>query len=308
MGQGRFEGGEGSCGARFTTRTHELIWLGPKLGRLSCHAVYRLKTLAEKVAEGGRSADTIVAANRGTVAAEPTECRPYMSPAERWLSLNELDDPVARRAEWFRYYSEKRITHQWLQVHLLAGLTDVERVLEIGAHLGLVTAMLDNAGFEVTTLDRWRPPRAPQRVRHIQADLRDVAAADIAGFDGLLCCEMLEHLPWEEVDGVLAVFRHSAIPHLVLSVPYEGLQVEARLYANAHRAKWNFALKKLKLLRSFRPDLEGDPEGHRWELGYRGRSLAAFERKLRGAGLTIAKRDFTSPCRSVFYLLDNVAG
>ena len=229
-----------------------------------------------------------------------------MSPAEKWLSLDELTDPAVRREEWFRYYSEKRITHQWFQIHWLGGLAGVERVLEIGAHLGLVTAMLDNAGFEVTTLDCWPPPRAPHRVRHIQADLREVRAADIVGFDCLLCCEMLEHLPWEEVDGVLAVFQHSGIPHLVLSVPYQGFQVDARIYLNAHRVRRTFAFKKLKFLRPFKPDLEGDPKSHRWELGYRGRSLAAFERKLRTAGFTVAKRDFTSPCRSVFYLLDNV--
>ena len=32
------------------------------------------------------------------------------------------EDPAGRRAEWFRYYSEKRIGHQWFQVHLLQGL------------------------------------------------------------------------------------------------------------------------------------------------------------------------------------------
>ena len=231
-----------------------------------------------------------------------------MAPAEKWLSVNELTDPVARRREWFRYYSEKRITHQWFQVHLLEELPGVERVLEIGAHLGLVTALLDNAGFEVTTLDRWPEPGRPHRGRHIQADLREIAAADIAGFDCLLCCEMLEHLPWDEVDDVLALFRMSGIPHIVLSVPYMGFQIDARVYVNAHRMKRYFAFKKLKFLRPFKPDLERDPEGHRWELGYRGRSLAAFERKLRLAGLTVAKRDFTSPCRSVFYLLQNVTG
>ena len=88
-----------------------------------------------------------------------------MPPVEKWLTLDELTEPAERRREWFRYYSEKRITHQWFQVHLLEGLAGVERVLEIGAHLGLVTALLDNAGFEVTTLDRWPKPGKSHRGR-----------------------------------------------------------------------------------------------------------------------------------------------
>ena len=45
--------------------------------------------------------------------------------------MDYSDDPAARRAEWFRYYSEKRITHQWFQVHLLQDLPEVRSVLEV---------------------------------------------------------------------------------------------------------------------------------------------------------------------------------
>jgi hypothetical protein len=57
-----------------------------------------------------------------------------------------------RRNAWFGYHTPKRIGQQLLQVQLLDGLA-VERVLEVGPHLGLVTALLDNAGYAVTTLD-----------------------------------------------------------------------------------------------------------------------------------------------------------
>ena len=55
-----------------------------------------------------------------------------------------------RKREWLRYYSPKRIHEQLLEVRMLAGLP-IASVLEIGPYLGLVTAMLDNAGFEVTS-------------------------------------------------------------------------------------------------------------------------------------------------------------
>src|SRR5207248_1630931 len=61
--------------------------------------------------------------------------------------------PEPGPAEWLAYYSRKRIIHQWTQLHLL-GTTDCNSVLEIGPALGLVTSLLVNIGYEVTTLDR----------------------------------------------------------------------------------------------------------------------------------------------------------
>ena len=241
-----------------------------------------------------------------------------------------------RRAEWFRYYSGKRIYHQWFQVHLLRDL-DVTRVLEVGPGLGLVTAMLGNAGFAVTTLDLTPAPDEDRRVGRIaapanaiptpdrlsqrgrqlplpvpvpilaevQSGLRTVSGERLAGFDCILCCETLEHLYWHEVDGVLAKFRHSGARHVVLSVPYEGLQLDIRLYLNRFKAAQSVAFRKLRFLRSFRFDAVADPQCHKWEVGYRGTSLRALERKLKGAGFRIRRRDFTSPCRSVFFVLDN---
>ena len=95
--------------------------------------------------------------------------------------MDYSNDPTARRAEWFRYYSEKRITHQWFQVHLLKELPDVKSVLEIGPGLGLVSAMLHNAGFAVTTLDRLPPQYAHSEIQFIEAELTDLDAQRLLG-------------------------------------------------------------------------------------------------------------------------------
>jgi hypothetical protein len=211
--------------------------------------------------------------------------------------------PAERRAEWFRYYSEKRIGHQWLQVHLLKDLA-VESVLEVGPNLGLVTALLENAGFRAATLDL-RPSQDPNsRAPHIQADLTTVPAARLAGFDAILCCETLEHLPWESVGPVLAKLREAAPKHLVVSVPYQGFQVDLRLHLTLRSARQWFSLKWPRFWRDFRFDAAADPYGHKWEVGYRGRSLHDVEAKLAAAGWRVRRRVFTSPTRSVFWLLD----
>lgn len=217
-------------------------------------------------------------------------------------SADYSHDPRARRAEWHRYYGEKRIGHQCLQADLLAELA-VETVFEIGPYLGLVSAFLDNAGYRVTRLDR-QPSQYPNpRIAHFAADLYALDAGQIRGFDCILCCETLEHVPGSDVDRFLALFQAAGARHLVVSVPYESFQIDARVYVNRFTARTQFVLKKFRHARQFKPS--ADPHGHQWEIVYRGRSLGAFEAKLVAAGFR-QRLSFSSPTRSVFYVLDRL--
>lgn len=216
-----------------------------------------------------------------------------------------MDDAARRRREWYAYYSEKRIGHQWMQARLLEGL-DARTVLEVGPYLGLVTAMLDNAGYDVTTLDLFPPPFERPRRPHIEADLATCEAGSIAGFDVILCCETLEHLPWTDAAATLAKFHESGARYLVLSVPYEGFQLGWSFYLNPFAWRHAFALKKFRGRKVFR--VHDDPWGHKWELGYRGYSVRRWERLVENAGWRIARREFTHPCRSVFHLCERGDG
>jgi SAM-dependent methyltransferase len=208
-----------------------------------------------------------------------------------------ISDP---RAPWIAYCTAKRIGHQWLQVALLNEL-DARRVLEIGPYLGLVTAMLANAGYDVTTLDAGPQRFASPAVPHIVADLGALAPERVAGFDAILCCETLEHLPWDKVPAVLAALHAARPRHLIVAVPYEAFQLAFSLYLNRHRFEHGFQLKKLRFLERFRP---AEPGGHQWEIGYRGLGLKAWQRVLDDAGWRISRRAFTHPCRSVFHVLE----
>ena len=115
----------------------------------------------------------------------------------------------------------------------------------------------------------------------------------------------MEHLYWQDVDGILGKFRDSGVPWLVISVPYQGFQGDVRAYFNRHTARQMISLKSLKFLKKFKFDAESDRYGHKWEVGYRGYGLKVLQGKLKAAGFKIHRREFTSPCRSVFFVLDN---
>ncbi len=214
--------------------------------------------------------------------------------------LNDL----ARRTEWHRYYSDKRIVQQWKQFDLVGRYHHGGAILEIGPHLGLVTACLVNAGYMVETLDLFARQFAAPAVGHITADLRTLDPEVIAKYDTILCCEMLEHIHWDETDAVLGrLIRRDR--RLIISVPYEGFQIFFQGYLNGHTARHMFQWRKLRAMRHFAKGPDDDrPETHKWEVGYRGYSLACWESKLRKSGWRILAREFTSPTRSVFHVLN----
>lgn len=218
--------------------------------------------------------------------------QPPSPETEKWFSP----------ALWLAYYSEKRVVHQWTQLDLLVG-TDARRVLEIGPAKGLVTAMLINAGYAVDTLD-WVPRDfAAPATHHIQADVTTLTGAEIIGYDAILCCEMLEHIDWEKVPGVLAALRAGGARHLVVSVPYMAFQITFNLYLNARTIRHYFSLKKFRSRRDFIP---GPPGAHQWEIGHRGYPLSRWEALQQSCGWRIIRREFTAHTRSVFHLLEAV--
>ncbi len=182
----------------------------------------------------------------------------------------------------------------------MLGTIECEKVLEVGPGLGLVTSLLVNNGYEVHTLDKM--PRAFEypAVPHLEKDVCELRCDDIAGYDAILCCELLEHIEWDRVGSVLSTFRDSGAKYLIVSVPYMAFQVLFEVYLNSNMFRQYFSMKKLLWLRNFTPE---PPGGHQWEVGYRGVRLRSWEKRLNDSGWSIVTRDFTEHCRSVFHVL-----
>jgi hypothetical protein len=183
----------------------------------------------------------------------------------------------------------------------LLGTTDCRTVLEIGPALGLVTSLLVNIGYEVTTLDRAPRSFAYPDVPHLKKDICELRCDEIAGYDAILCCETLEHIEWERVGSVLAMFRESGAKHLIVSVPYMGFQIFVEVYVNSNTLRHYFSMKKLLSKKDFQPEPAG---GHQWEVGYKGYPLRVWEKHINDSGWSIVTREFTEHCRSVFHLLE----
>ena len=210
----------------------------------------------------------------------------------------------AHKRQWYAYYSEKRIVHQWFQVKLLENLP-VQRIMEIGPAYGVPTALLANAGYEVTTLD-FMERKLLGASSHIIADLWKADPKVYSNQDCILCWEVLEHFPFEKSCDLLTKFYKSKVPYLVLSVPYNAPQLNFNLYINSHTVKKYTAFKFRNSFRSFK---KGDPVdgqlGHQWEIGFKNYPLKKLKNAIKVAGWDILKYDFTAATRSVFIVAQN---
>ena len=212
------------------------------------------------------------------------------------------DNPLARKREFFRYYSHKRIQHQLKQLEMLKDVSGV-RLTEIGSYLGFATALFQAAGFQVRTIDA-----APVDILgeitpedHISKNILDITSQDVSGQEVVVCCETLEHLHFTDVEKVLEKLQTAKVEWLLISVPYRCLSIDARLVVNPFSSMFKWIMKlPTKTFRAFKPDPE--PHGHKWELGYKGYGLDKLTSALDRAGFRVEKQDYVGSVQSVFML------
>ena len=118
-------------------------------------------------------------------------------------------------AEHYRatvYNTKERVCSYWHQVDEVLGL-GAHTVLEIGPGAGIVTEWLRRSGAEVTTLDMDPAVGADHHAPATELPFGDDT------LDAVLCAQVLEHMPFEEVERALAEFARVARTGVVVSVP-----------------------------------------------------------------------------------------
>jgi SAM-dependent methyltransferase len=114
---------------------------------------------------------------------------------------------------WTRAYNTKeRTCSYWHQVDEVLSL-GARSVLEVGPGPGIVTEWLRRSGVEVTTLDM-EARLAPDLV----GTVTDIPADD-GSFDAVVCAQVLEHLPFADVQPALAEMARVSRVGTVVSVP-----------------------------------------------------------------------------------------
>lgn len=115
---------------------------------------------------------------------------------------------------WSRTYNSKeRICSFWHQLDEMLTL-DAETVLEIGPGSGIVTDWLQRAGISVTTLDIDSALGA-----EVEASITERLPFEDNSFDAVLCCQVLEHIPFDEIGKALREIRRVSRLGTVISLP-----------------------------------------------------------------------------------------
>lgn len=131
-------------------------------------------------------------------------------------------DAYVTRARWLTYYEQLDI--------ILA--TQPRRVLEVGIGPGVVKAVLNHYGSDVTTVDV-NPALNPDVV----ADVRDLPGElRSETWDWIICSRVLHHLPKAEVEETLRAVSKLSFRRVLLTVPREDLSVQVTVRRTAGRA------------------------------------------------------------------------
>jgi SAM-dependent methyltransferase len=177
-------------------------------------------------------------------------------------------------------------------------LLEPRKVLEIGVGTGLIAAALRHLGIEVVTLDA-QEQLSPSLV----ASVTDIPLADGA-VDVSLCCQVLEHLPFSEFEGVLRELRRVTVTGLVLSLP-DVTRGAGVMWSRPPRKRPRLGQVSWPRFRPPRiPTQRLEVAGHYWEIGYRGFSLRQVSKGIRSSGWNVERswRVFEKPWHRLFFL------
>jgi SAM-dependent methyltransferase len=154
------------------------------------------------------------------------------------------------------------------------------KVLEVGPGPGMVTAALRAIDIEVLTVD-------------VQAELRPDVVASVTdlpfqdrAFDVAMCCQVLEHLPFDRFVPALKEMGRVSRKAVVISLPDCTPYYEIRLrLPKLRNIFWTRSRQRDRDIAYKARKYEDD--GHYWEVGYPEATLAVVEQAISTAGLRL---------------------
>ncbi|MBN2087477.1 class I SAM-dependent methyltransferase [Candidatus Peregrinibacteria bacterium] len=144
-----------------------------------------------------------------------------------------------------------------------------KNVLEIGIGNKTVSNYLKQTGIKTDTCD-FDKNLEPDYV----ADIRQLPFKD-ESYDVVMACEILEHLPWEDLDKALKELNRVSKKHILISIPYPSIYCEIIIHFPIIKSiyfffQWPFPLKKI--------EFAGE---HYWEMGRKNHPAKVVRKKIK---------------------------
>jgi len=195
--------------------------------------------------------------------------------------VSDPERPVQVAPEHYQfeaYDDPERWMSYWHQIRVVLRVRP-RTVLEIGPGSGVFRSYLRNTGVDVKTLDIDRS-RSPDYVADITR-LGETLPPGVT-FDAVCAFQVLEHLPFSELEKCLAGIAERAAPYVFISLPYRGLRIRFGFWWGDHILTLGH---KFMLPWKHAPIPE-----HHWELGkgYSARKLTRIFEKY----FTVIERGF----------------
>ena len=196
------------------------------------------------------------------------------------------------------YDTKARFCAYWTQINE-ALKTNPQQVLEIGLGNKLVSDYLNRRGIRVYELD-------------LMLDIEPDAVGNVTAipfrensFDLVMCCQVLEHLAYDQLAGTLAEIARVARRDVLVSLPDNGHVLSLTM------TQFGFGQRSLMFdLSSLIPRGEFIPyTHHHWEIGWRGYPVGKIIGVMESVGLRVERhfRVAERPYQHFFVLMKSQA-
>lgn len=159
---------------------------------------------------------------------------------------------------------------------------EARSVLEIGPGPGMVTASLRAIGVEVTTVDIQQ-----ELDPDVVASVTSLPFADNS-FDMSMCCQVLEHLPFDQLVPALMELSRVAKTTVLVSLPDPRPRYDLCFKVPGVK-RVEIAFSRSKRVPEERIQRSWETSGHYWEIGYPKYGLSRVVSAFEQAGLVVTR-------------------